>query len=256
MHPVSGEISYYGHVLPRPGFVDNADTNRELILRAVKALKSGAYTKCTIGVVKEAAGAADASDTGDADEHLERVLDVSVRDCATAPARAFLVPEDAPVLQALLPPDVYRLKDFEVLRYSAGVGFSAHTDRVRGEHHIGTLVAVVGSADVEGGELMVSASKRSSVANKQLGGSGVRPYIAFIPLGYTHAVLPVVKGTRYVAKAAVFIKQPFYVNPQVIAAAAAVVKDTKPKPRSRPRPSPRRPLTTTKKHRPIGGPKD
>jgi hypothetical protein len=85
--------------------------------------------------------------------------------------------------------------DYEVLQYKRGSFFATHADRSRGDKHVGTLVAVVATADASGGWLCVDDGVRVG---------GDMPYLAFIPLGRTHSVTTVTAGTRYVAKAAVY----------------------------------------------------
>jgi hypothetical protein len=85
--------------------------------------------------------------------------------------------------------------DYEVLKYGPASFFATHADRSRGDEHVGTLVAVVATADAVGGCLHVDDGVRVG---------GDTPYLAFIPLGRTHSVTTVTAGVRYVAKAAVY----------------------------------------------------
>jgi hypothetical protein len=96
--------------------------------------------------------------------------------------------------------DTMQLQNLEALRYGVGGHFAEHVDRSRGKSHIGTLLFVIPSTDLEGGDLLFLNEGSTSPP------SGRRPYVAFIPLGIKHAVKPVTAGVRRVLKAAVFAK--------------------------------------------------
>jgi hypothetical protein len=89
----------------------------------------------------------------------------------------------------------------EIMRYVEGGFMDTHTDRVRGPNHVGTLLLVVPSPDLEGGQLLMQDGPGAEEA--PVGKPG-RPFVVFIPLHTPHRVTPVVKGERYVAKASVF----------------------------------------------------
>jgi hypothetical protein len=83
----------------------------------------------------------------------------------------------------------------ELLKYDVGGFMASHKDRLRGPDHVGTLLLVVPSPDLEGGQLVVE--------DEPMGEPG-RPYVVFIPVDAVHRVDPVTKGVRYVGKASVF----------------------------------------------------
>lgn len=85
-----------------------------------------------------------------------------------------------------------RLEEEEILHYREGSFFKSHKDRLRGSGHVGTLLVVIPSIDLVGGELIVE-----KVA---LPPSGAM----YIPLGSKHEVTNIEKGERIVLKAAVY----------------------------------------------------
>jgi hypothetical protein len=95
----------------------------------------------------------------------------------------------------------------EALLYSVGGVFEAHVDRRLGLDHMGTLLLVAPSADLQGGVLysMEADGPRRFVAVGP--GDGGEPYAAFVPLGVPHRVSEVTRGSRVVGKAAVFGKK-------------------------------------------------
>ena len=93
--------------------------------------------------------------------------------------------------------------DFEILKYTVGSFFDKHTDTVRHSTHIGTLLAVFPSEDLEGGDLIMEPAEGEKVIiSKQI------PYLTFIPLDTLHSVSTIKKGFRIVAKAAVLLNEP------------------------------------------------
>jgi hypothetical protein len=85
--------------------------------------------------------------------------------------------------------------DSEVLKYDVGSHFTSHVDRIRGAGHIGTLLIVISSSDLDGGVLTI---KNMPVQRAE------KSYMVYIPLGVHHSVSIVTKGSRYVYKTSVF----------------------------------------------------
>lgn len=103
--------------------------------------------------------------------------------------------------------DKVLFKNAEVLKYGVGGHFKPHVDRRLAQDHVGTLLIVVPSIDMEGGALVVKGGELvvktgDTYDNSQL----TRTYAAFIPLGVCHKVAPVRRGERYVLKVAVYAK--------------------------------------------------
>lgn len=93
--------------------------------------------------------------------------------------------------------------NFEILKYTVGSFFDKHTDTMHHTTHIGTLLAVFPSEDLEGGDLIIEpADGEKIIISKTI------PYLSFIPLGTSHSVTVIKKGFRIVAKAAVLMNEP------------------------------------------------
>ena len=194
-------LRYYGHIHGTGGDPSNPkssraqaaactdDANTGFMLHWVQTLRAGDWRDCDVGDVVDGS----------------RVMDATSRVCKMARASAW-VTDDSPMFEAagvLLVEAAVDLRtvdfgDFEVLRYGPGSFFAAHTDRSRGEGHLGTLVAVVATEDAAGGELHVDTADGDVSVGLD------KPYLTFIPLGRLHSVTPVTAGSRYVAKAAVY----------------------------------------------------
>jgi hypothetical protein len=104
----------------------------------------------------------------------------------------------AHVLQAGVPGlvlETVTFSDWELLEYGEGGFFVAHLDRPRGPSHVGTVLLVVASEDIAGGELLHEDGTPAC--------STTEPHLVFIPLGVKHQVTVVTSGSRVVGKAAV-----------------------------------------------------
>jgi hypothetical protein len=93
--------------------------------------------------------------------------------------------------------------NFEILKYTVGSFFDKHTDTMHHSTHIGTLLAVFPSEDLEGGDLIMEPADGEKIII-----SKIVPYLTFIPLGTIHSVSVIKKGFRIVAKAAVLMNEP------------------------------------------------
>jgi hypothetical protein len=93
--------------------------------------------------------------------------------------------------------DTVYFSDWEVLKYTVGGFFAEHVDRSRGTDHLGTVLAIFGTEDVEGGDLRTGGDVVWPAGCRQ-------PHLVFISLGVNHEVTRVRKGERYAAKASVF----------------------------------------------------
>lgn len=209
VHAVPGTVIaakplfFYGHLHGTGGDPSNpassrysarhttADDNRDLVLSWIQRQQRGyEWTQCDVGT--------HGSPT--------REVDVTVRRCWKSPCEQWIQgPED--LLFALVGTlilasgtavdlNTVTFADWEVLRYEVGDHFGRHADRIRGPHHLGTVLLAAGSKDLEGGVLV-----RGDV---DCAGPPSLPLAVFIPLGAPHAVTPITCGVRYVAKAAVY----------------------------------------------------
>jgi hypothetical protein len=92
---------------------------------------------------------------------------------------------------------VDRLKFAELLYYDKGCMFARHVDRQVAPNHVGTLLCVFNSDDLDGGELHLEQQDGSGfVTASDPGGC----FMVFIPLGMPHWVTKVLHGHRLVAK--------------------------------------------------------
>lgn len=102
----------------------------------------------------------------------------------------------------------------ELLKYGPGDHFDVHKDRQVAADHLGTLLLVMPSEDMEGGSLRVRAKEfvfgdDGDDADEHADDAIVqnlpsdKPIAVFIPLDVEHSVSAVTKGERLVAKAAV-----------------------------------------------------
>jgi predicted 2-oxoglutarate/Fe(II)-dependent dioxygenase YbiX len=133
----------------------------------------------------------------------EREVDIDVRNCHRASVALWVnswlldnTVKDMLTSAVRADTDSVDIRNTEVLRYGVGCHFEEHVDRVRGADHIGTLLFVVPSEDLEGGDLVIRDAEDQPP-------TGASPYIVFIPLNVPHSVTLVTKGLRYVAKASV-----------------------------------------------------
>lgn len=96
--------------------------------------------------------------------------------------------------------------DQELLLYSEGGHFAMHVDRNRGPGHVGTVLYVLPSLDMEGGRLEAQVDPMSDDLVDLGGDPGTNSaYVAYLPLDVPHRVTPILRGTRLVLKAAVFV---------------------------------------------------
>lgn len=96
----------------------------------------------------------------------------------------------------------------ELLQYNEGGHFTWHRDRVVDEEeHVGTLLLVIPSPDMEGGVLKVASSEDGSdsvdIVCPESAHTTSTAFMVYLPLDVWHTVTPVTKGTRFVAKAPV-----------------------------------------------------
>jgi len=96
----------------------------------------------------------------------------------------------------------------ELLQYNEGGHFTWHRDRVVDEEeHVGTLLLVIPSPDMEGGVLRVASSEDGSdsvdIVCPESAHTTSTAFMVYLPLDTWHMVTPVTKGTRFVAKAPV-----------------------------------------------------
>jgi hypothetical protein len=96
----------------------------------------------------------------------------------------------------------------ELLQYNEGGHFTWHRDRVvEEEEHVGTLLLVIPSPDMEGGVLRVASSEDGSgsmdIVCPESAHATSTAFMVYLPLDTWHTVTPVTKGTRFVAKAPV-----------------------------------------------------
>ena len=96
--------------------------------------------------------------------------------------------------------DQYDIREEEILRYDIGDHFEMHVDRHRGPGHMGTLLLVVPSPDLVGGQLKISGIKEPLPSSSN--------ELVYIPLGTYHSVSDVSCGHRYALKAALFHRNP------------------------------------------------
>ena len=195
-------LSYYGDVRFVAGDPSNPSSvraaayactdadNTALMLGWAKGLRTGGWRVCDVG-------------TADG----RRVVDKTARVCQIASAKAWVDRENemfvgagSVLVKAGVNLATVRFDNNKVLRYKCGSFFAAHADRHRGDGHIGTLVAVVATPDVVGGELHVDTAHGAT--DVRVGND--KPFLAFLPLGRVHLVTPVTAGERYVVKAAVY----------------------------------------------------
>lgn len=123
----------------------------------------------------------------------ERVYDETKRVCEKADVKWTNFIDTAKLLLSIgLDPAIVELREDEILHYKDGSFFKQHKDRVRGQGHIGTLLVVIPSIDLVGGELIVEKIKMPQ--------SGA----IYIPLGCKHEVTRIESGERIVLKTAVY----------------------------------------------------
>jgi hypothetical protein len=166
------------------------DMNRNFVLQWIQSRvgKDGDWARCDVGTRGS----------------TTREYDASARVSWRAPASSPWIGEEDLMFysagevmgKAGVDLEVVTFSDFEVLRYDAGGFFETHADRERAKGHIGTLLVVASSDDLQGGLLVDEAGR--PVWERQ-----EDPYIVFVPLGVLHGVTLVTKGARYAAKASV-----------------------------------------------------
>ena len=92
---------------------------------------------------------------------------------------------------------VEKLAFAELLYYDKGCMFVKHVDRKLAPNHLGTILFVFNSDDMEGGELHLEQEDGTvTVVAKDPGGC----FMVFIPLDMPHWVSEVTRGHRLVAK--------------------------------------------------------
>lgn len=109
--------------------------------------------------------------------------------------------------------DIFRLWNFnnikfektEVLRYDVGCFFKSHLDTLHNPHHVGTLLIIFPTDDIEGGNLTIdNKHKRCDEDSSDLLVVACKaPHIVYIPLGTFHEVDKLNAGSRIVFKAAI-----------------------------------------------------
>lgn len=137
----------------------------------------------------------------------KRVVDHTVRKAYKRPMAAdWAWPTTNPraaslYTQANIDPATVTIPDLaELLYYDAGCMFAKHEDRKRGDNHLGTILFVFNSDDLEGGELHLEQQDgKVVVVAADPGGC----FMVFIPLHMSHWVSKVIRGYRLVAKCAV-----------------------------------------------------
>ena len=203
------------------GQVFTCRTSEEILDVICRAYMPGDFVPCDVGVRDTDTADTDHPDTEDGrqiastscPEPTTRVLDPHQRVCEVAklarpwttadPYNHFFRTAVTPLLTDA--GVAFRGLELEpthqeLLRYGIGGHFLAHSDRALSPTHLGTLLLVLPSADMEGGELVVETGPGLQI----LGADVQSPLVVYLPLGVVHSVRPVSAGTRYVAKAAVF----------------------------------------------------
>jgi hypothetical protein len=204
------ELRFYGHFHGTGGDPGNKSSSRYLmstvtdegnlhLVRNEFLRFNEKWEPCDVGVLDSVTGTC-----------ASRVVDKSQRSCFRGSTDAWiekrsLVHEQhgaAELIAKALPLvdlSTVGFSDWELLRYTAGGFFAEHVDRPRGDNHLGTVLAIFGTDDVEGGDLQSGG--------KVVWPRGCKvPHLVFIPLGEPHEVTRVLKGERYAAKAAVYGK--------------------------------------------------
>ena len=94
----------------------------------------------------------------------------------------------------------------EILRYDIGSHFVEHLDTLHGPHHIGTLLLIFPSENMEGGELFINNkyNRCNEIQDTEIKVSDYLQHAVYIPLGTFHRISPIINGHRIVFKAAIF----------------------------------------------------